>query len=470
VRAAGALESIPARIRSNRVRGATPISTWAGGVLGGGRREPARLHRAPAASQDTIMADLAADTVAQWLRGAPTRDAALGALERHTAPIPTAVAMGAAPALLELLSMDEGEVDRGAFDRAGLLLGRLEAEAPPDDGRALHGAALGDGGYEKLYRANSMAHAALRKPASELTRADARSYACSRAFEAPSFVRGCTETFAAAGLGSMEYFGLWMSAEPIVSKKLMPADDVPRQMLTLSLELLESNELPDLAIGAAWYAVQFCLTGRASLGPTALELGIYEAAAAHLSAIGSPADWVSISRGAAGRANYILSGVNDLDKLFRGQSARPDLAALVSSGVFDQCLGAVSAVAAAGADGLQNTNHGVLYVALGTLRNCRAQPGCEAKIRSIADALGFCLMNDLDNVQAIGATTGGAAAQICESERDSAPLAARACKESLISRLLLLYGVAGCGVFGRDEGGSDFTFSSQHVEMLYESR
>jgi hypothetical protein len=25
---------------------------------------------------------------------------------------------------------------------------------------------------------------------------------------------------------------------------------------------------------------------------------------------------------------------------------------------------------------------------------------------------------------------------------------------------------AGCGVFGRDEGGSDFSFSAQHIETL----
>ena len=65
-----------------------------------------------------MAAALAADTVAQRLRDAPTRAAALDSLERHAAPIPTAVAMCAAPALFELLTMDEPDIDRSAFDRA----------------------------------------------------------------------------------------------------------------------------------------------------------------------------------------------------------------------------------------------------------------------------------------------------------------------------------------------------------------
>ena len=140
-----------------------------------------------------MAAELAADTVAQRLRDAPTRAAALDSLERHAAPIPTAVAMCAAPALFELLTMDEPDIDRSAFDRAGLLLGRLEAEAwPADGGEALHGAAFGDGGRERLWNADSVLNVALRQPASQLTRADAVSYACSLAYEPVSFVRGGT--------------------------------------------------------------------------------------------------------------------------------------------------------------------------------------------------------------------------------------------------------------------------------------
>ena len=50
-------------------------------------------------------------------------------------------------------------------------------------------------------------------------------------------------------------------------------------MMTLLLEMLKSDEFADdeeLVIGGAWEGVYKCLTGRPSLGPTALEGGIFE--------------------------------------------------------------------------------------------------------------------------------------------------------------------------------------------------
>eukprot|EP01046_Picozoa_sp_COSAG06_P049748 COSAG06_NODE_7723_length_2398_cov_5.069161_5_plen_105_part_01 len=105
------------------------------------------------------MADLAAETVAERLRDRATRSATLAALERHAAPIPTAVSLAAAPALLGLMTMDAAEVERDAYDRAGLLLGKLHAEALPDV-VAVHGAAFGDGGYERLWNADSLLNVA----------------------------------------------------------------------------------------------------------------------------------------------------------------------------------------------------------------------------------------------------------------------------------------------------------------------
>ena len=219
------------------------------------------------------MSEIAADTVAKRLRDRATLLATLDALETHAAPIPTAVSLAAAPALLELTCMDEAEVERDAHDRAGLLLGRLHEEALPDGMLAVHGAALGNGGYERLYNCNSVDNAALRKPAAQLTRADAVSAACSRAYLAPSAARGFDAAWGAAGLTAMEWMMLMLSAEPIGSKKKLPEDEVPAQMLTLLLELLKSNELPELAIGGAWNAVHFCLMGRLITGAMALECG-----------------------------------------------------------------------------------------------------------------------------------------------------------------------------------------------------
>ena len=130
----------------------------------------------------TRMADVDSTTVAERLRNNATRDAALDALERHAAPIPTAAALAAAPALLNVMSMDAAEVERGAYDRAGLLLGRLLVESLPDI-LAVNSAVFGDGGYERLWNSDSVLNVALRKPASQLTRADAVSYACYLAYD-----------------------------------------------------------------------------------------------------------------------------------------------------------------------------------------------------------------------------------------------------------------------------------------------
>ena len=73
----------------------------------------------------------AAASVAERLRDRSTRLATLGALEAHAVPIPADAALAAAPALCELLALDADEVPRDLFDRAGLLLGRLGAEAVP---------------------------------------------------------------------------------------------------------------------------------------------------------------------------------------------------------------------------------------------------------------------------------------------------------------------------------------------------
>ena len=120
----------------------------------------------------------------------------------------------------------------------------------------------------------------------------------------------------------------------------------------------------------------------------------------------------SISRGDVGKA-YALGTVNVWTKAFSGQPQRPDLEAIVTAGLFDECISAVAAFAAAGVEGMHDTNHYALYNSLCLLRNCRSQPGCEAKIRQLAPALAFCLEHDLDYLEQLGMTTGSTAAQIC---------------------------------------------------------
>jgi hypothetical protein len=130
----------------------------------------------------------------------------------------------------------------------------------------------------------------------------------------------------------------------------------------------------------------------------------------------------SISHGQAGRGGYVVNALANWCKLLLGQPHRPDLEATVASGLFEECVSAVVAFAAAGAEGLHDTNHSILSQAFNVLRYCHQQPGCEARIRSLAPALGFCLENDLDYMEQLGSTTASYAAQICESPRSRATL------------------------------------------------
>ena len=219
----------------------------------------------------------------------------------------------------------------------------------------------------------------------------------------------------------------------------MPTDDIPHKLVRLLLELIASGELPELAVGGGWNRVFNLLTPRPALGAVALEADICGLAVAGLRAVGPAADWVvslvsslvvcemscvcrddrsallwlqSISRGDAGNA-WALGAVANWNRGFTGQPQRPDLEAVVTSGLFDECASAVAAVAAAGVEGLHDTDHSALFSSLALLRNCRGQPGCEAKIRQLAPALAFCLEHDLDSTEQLGMTSGSYAAQIC---------------------------------------------------------
>ena len=158
---------------------------------------------------------LAADAVASLLRDGATRAATLDSLEQYEGDlIDSAVALAAAPALFEALALDATEVDRDTFDRIGLVLARLAAEAS-DDPSAVYGAALGEGRLAAYYRSKgSVLAQAVGKPASELTRADARSFACAVALRPPSFVRGMTKPIAAAGFAkTSEWFAVYASED-----------------------------------------------------------------------------------------------------------------------------------------------------------------------------------------------------------------------------------------------------------------
>jgi hypothetical protein len=172
----------------------------------------------------------------------------------------------------------------------------------------------------------------------------------------------------------------------------------------------------------------------------AIELGLFDLGMEHLRAIGSPADLISISRGKAGRAVRVLNALYEVTRHFAGQATRPDLDACVRSGLFEFFgLDGIVAFAAAGVEGLRDTDHSAILFALNLLAKLASQPGCEAKVRGAASALAFSMVHSLDFMQELGYTTGAMTTRLC------------------------------CSVFGRDEAGSEFTFTAQHIELLTEN-
>ena len=146
-------------------------------------------------------------TVADGLRSHATHIATLDALEALATPIASAVALAAAPALVDAMAT---ETVRAAFDRCGLMLTRLLDEAVPDPA-AVYGAATGGERLAALFTPALLVEALQRASSSgqPLTREDAMSYACLCASrEAPAVVRGYTAPEVAAGRTVREYWSI----------------------------------------------------------------------------------------------------------------------------------------------------------------------------------------------------------------------------------------------------------------------
>lgn len=140
------------------------------------------------------------DTVASMLSDPATRIATLDALERHEGSRDAPLDLAAAPVLVELMARDAADVPHADFQRAGLAVLRLLMRAPADEIAALFGTAFGDSRFEAMLSSHSsVVGAAAAKPAEELTRNDALSYACMKANETQWMMRGWSEPMVAAG-------------------------------------------------------------------------------------------------------------------------------------------------------------------------------------------------------------------------------------------------------------------------------
>ncbi len=75
-------------------------------------------------------------------------------------------------------------------------------------------------------------------------------------------------------------------------RKKLPGNDKPARIARLLVELLNSDELAELAIGGAWSCLKNILLGaQPALCRVILDLDICGLALTHLQQIGSAADW-----------------------------------------------------------------------------------------------------------------------------------------------------------------------------------
>ena len=125
-----------------------------------------------------------------------------------------------------------------------------------------------------------------------------------------------------------------------------------------------------------------------------------------------------VSRSKAGRGGRIVGTAVELRKSLFGQKEGREENTIVASGLFEQCITAIEAVAAAGTEGVHDVDGFAITMSLNVLKDCRNQDGCERRIRSIGSALSFCLENDFDVAAALGVTSGAVAAQLCCASSD----------------------------------------------------
>jgi hypothetical protein len=237
------------------------------------------------------------------------------------------------------------------------------------------------------------------------------------------------------------WLALYASKCPVVSQQKLPDDAQPRALLRLLLERLRSKlqqQSSDAETAALWNGVTFCMMNRPAVGKYGLECGVVELAVSSLRHARGPAGCLSISAGYHSPvAAQALNAVGILGKAYSGAvQERKDLVATVASGLVDECLAVVQAFAKRGKEGVPDTHNFLMYGILGRIRDVVGYPGCQAKIRKIPSALAFVLAHDLPSVEDAGMTTAVTGANIC------------------------------AGVFGRDDGGSEFVFTQEQVDMM----
>ena len=395
-------------------------------------------------------AALSAEIVAAaLLEDGTARAQTLAALEAVVGPHEMPLVLAAVPALAELMIAD---ADTRTFRRACLLLARMGMDSlthRPVFFLQQYGATFGDGKLARCWASDESAVArSLRaKPVEELGIEAAENYACLYTPIMNSMIRGISGPCIAV-LGSSLAF-LTMSRKDDMITRLARSEPqlyaaLPMKMTSLLLDLVrggvtsEGAPLPGATIGGAYWAIFSWASATVECAKFLVQAGLCDLAMVTLRAVGSPAQWVSVSQGADGQSHAAINLIKEVMKSCSGEQDRPDHEAFVSSGLFDELIDGVKAVAS-GQVPLDDVNHMAFGNALNALgRSGLERPDCQQAIRGIATELAFCLENSLEMAEDIGASTAQMAAQVC------------------------------CRVFGRDEGGSKFRFTQSSVDTMLE--
>ena len=212
------------------------------------------------------------------------------------------------------------------------------------------------------------------------------------------------------------------------------------RLAELLLELLSQPERQsDLVVGGAWSGLVLFSNSRHEIGRHITDsCDFFAIAAMNLRAVGGASEWLSASRGRGRAASIMYCAVNAL-KARAGEMERPDAAAFVASGLFNEALAAVRAFEAAGTARVDDTDPGALMMILAALRQyAHLSAEEQTQLRGVASGLTFAMApeNACDWMGEAGLSSDMYAGQCCAS------------------------------VFGRDEVDAGFVFTQSQVTRM----
>ena len=290
--------------------------------------------------------------------------------------------------------------DAETYQRLGTLLARLIVDA--EDVLATVLAAVGEGRYAAVITAEgSVVNAAAHKTAAELTKADARSYACMHAALSCAWGR-C----APAGMGEVDpslrfatgLIPFWAQHEPM-RVVLHDSPELPVRMAELLVELTtDLDEDPIVVCGGLWAFIQCGGWG----GPVPQQklvvrrmwdMGWFGSMLSRLQALQKGSDdWLSVQPGTVGTVGQVAMICSTHLSRFFGSELEPAVRSFIAtSGLFQLCCEAVTEYSQRPSG---TTSLSLIYFAFRMMPFVVREPGCADALRALAPAIAFGVASD----------------------------------------------------------------------------